>query len=162
MKLALAGSDVAMGGASHRGGGGATTLEPVGDDVTAAAGASGGDVFASTLAGLLVTTEGETGAIETATETTIQSSSRHAKAPPTMRRAIAKRKRLALDKALTSSAEAPSAIKNLSSAALASPRETCTDQSINQSISANERRRRRRRRRARSGSSGIANKCISK
>ena len=99
MKLALAGSDVAMGGASHRGGGGATTLEPVGD-VTAAAGASGGDVFASTLAGLLVTTEGETGAIETATETTTQSSSRHAKAPPTMRRAIAKRKRLALDKAL--------------------------------------------------------------
>ena len=100
MKLALAGSDVAMGGASHRGGGGATTLEPVGD-VTAAAGATHGDVFASTLAGLLVTTEGlETGAIETATETTIQSSSRHAKAPPTMRRAIAKRKRLALDKAL--------------------------------------------------------------
>jgi len=100
MKLALAGSDVAMGGASHRGGGGATTLEPVGDDVTAAAGATHGDVFASTLAGLLVTTEGETGAIETATETTTQSSSRHAKAPPTMRRAIAKRKRLALDKAL--------------------------------------------------------------
>ena len=101
MKLALAGSDVAMGGASHRGGGGATTLEPVGGDVTAAAGATHGDVFASTLAGLLVTTEGlETGAIETATETTTQSSSRHAKAPPTMRRAIAKRKRLALDKAL--------------------------------------------------------------
>ena len=97
MKLALAGSDVTMDG----GGATTTTLQPVGADVgvTAAAGATfSGDVFASTLAGLLSTKEaGET----TMTQTTQTSlSSRHAKAPPTMRRAIAKRKRLALDKAL--------------------------------------------------------------
>lgn len=97
MKLALAGSDVTMDGG---GGGGADV------DVTAAAGATfSGDVFASTLAGLLSTKEaGETTMTQTTqtTQTSLSSSSssRHAKAPPTMRRAIAKRKRLALDKAL--------------------------------------------------------------
>ena len=104
MKLALAGSDVTMDGGGGGGGGGATTttLQPVGADVgvTAAAGATfSGDVFASTLAGLLSTKEDTTTTIET-TQTSSSLSSRHAKAPPTMRRAIAKRKRLALDKAL--------------------------------------------------------------
>lgn len=94
MKLALAGSDVTMDGGG--GGGGADV------GVTAAAGATfSGDVFASTLAGLLSTKEaGETTMTQTTQTTQTSLSSRHAKAPPTMRRAIAKRKRLALDKAL--------------------------------------------------------------
>ena len=107
MKLALAGSDVTMDGGGGGGGGATTTtLQPVGADVgvTAAAGATfSGDVFASTLAGLLSTKEaGETTTTQTTqtTHTSSSLSSRHAKAPPTMRRAIAKRKRLALDKAL--------------------------------------------------------------
>ena len=106
MKLALAGSDVTMdGGGGGGGGGGATTttLQPVGADVgvTAAAGATfSGDVFASTLAGLLSTKEETTTTKITQPSSSSLSSSRHAKAPPTMRRAIAKRKRLALDKAL--------------------------------------------------------------
>jgi Na+/glutamate symporter len=106
MKLALAGSDVTMDGGGGGGGATTTTLQPVGADVgvTAAAGATfSGDVFASTLAGLLSTKEaGETTMTQTTqtTHTSSSLSSRHAKAPPTMRRAIAKRKRLALDKAL--------------------------------------------------------------
>ena len=107
MKLALAGSDVTMDGGGGGGGGATTTttLQPVGADVvdvTAAAGATfSGDVFASTLAGLLSTKEaGETTMTQTTQTSSSSLSSRHAKAPPTMRRAIAKRKRLALDKAL--------------------------------------------------------------
>jgi Na+/glutamate symporter len=106
MKLALAGSDVTMDGGGGGGGATTTTIQPVGADVgvTAAAGATfSGDVFASTLAGLLSTKEaGETTMTQTTqtTHTSSSLSSRHAKAPPTMRRAIAKRKRLALDKAL--------------------------------------------------------------